>query len=182
MRALASSVALLALLLLLPLSAPAQQAGGAGEPAAAKPKPWDQAAVADLAGQLAAHSDEMRQAVRQQSGTENVASSQNFASREVIQLLRNLRNQCNQLKLQVEGGAGRDETIQAFRRIDQTRRDAGQRLRKMFLTQENIDRVKAGRELVEQLRLYYTGEVDTSPGLVGPSRSENQGGSKSEKE
>ena len=141
--------------------------------AAAEPKAWDQAAVADLAGQLGKHADVMRNAVRNQRATETIASAQNLASRKLIELLRGLRTECNRLKAQVEEGKGRDDTLQNFRRIDQMRRDAAEQLRRMFLSESILDQVKEGRAMLEQLRLYYTGEVDTRPGLVGPSRSEN---------
>ena len=48
-----------------------------------------------------------------------------------------------------------------FRRIDEIHRDAAEELRRMFLSEANLARVKEGRALLEELRLYYTGTVDS---------------------
>jgi hypothetical protein len=171
MRATAPFIAVLAALFAVPLLAAAS--GDEKREDAAEPIPWDQARVADLARKLGRHSEDMRQAVRQQAATESVASGQSRATDNLIDDLRGLRVECNRLRKEVEGGKGREDTINTFRRIDEIHRDAAEELRRMFLTEANLERVKEGRALLEELRLYYTGRVDTRPDLVGPKKTED---------
>jgi hypothetical protein len=171
MRTIPTLVPVFAALFAIPLLATAAH-HEKEEAAAAGPEPiaWDQARVADLAGQLSKHSEDMRQAVRMQSGTESVASGQSRATDALIDDLRGLRVECNRLKKEVEGGKGRDDTANNFRRIDEMHRDAAEELRRMFLSEKNIERVKKGRALLEELRVYYTGKTDDRPDLVGPKK------------
>jgi len=137
------------------------------------PIPWDQAAVADLAHRLSRHAEHLRQAVRKLAGTDNIASGQNLASERLIRTQRRIRSECDRLKGQVEDGKGREDTANSFRRIDELHRDAAEDLRRLFLTEADIERVKEGRAMLDELRLYYTGKPDTWPDLVGPKRSED---------
>lgn len=145
---------------------------------AAQPKAWDAARVAELAKKLGKHSEEMRQAVRKAAATESIASGQSRATDALMDDLRGLRVESNKLRKEAEAGKGRDDTENLFRRIDEIHRDAAEELRRMFLSEANLERVKQGRALLEELRLYYTGEVDTRPDLVGPKKGE--GGEKKE--
>lgn len=141
---------------------------------AAEPKAWDGEQVAELAGKLGKHSEDMRQAVRKQAGTESLASGQSRATDALIDDLRGLRVECNKLRKEAERGKSREDTENLFRRIDETHRDAAEELRRMFLSEANLERVKEGRALLEQLRLYYTGTIDTRPDLVGPKKGEGE--------
>lgn len=170
MRTASILVLVLAALLAVPLLALAAH-HEAGE---AQPKAWDQARVAELAGKLSKHSEEMRQAVRQQMATESIAAGQSRASENLIDELRGMRVECNRLRKQVESGKGRDDTANTFRRIDEIHRNTSEELRRMFLTEANLERVKQGRALLEELRLYYTGKVDTRPDLVGPKKDDEK--------
>jgi hypothetical protein len=178
MRVRTPFLAVVAALFALPLLASAAhheagEAGEAGAEAAVKPAAWDQAKVASLAGQLSKLSEEMRQAVRQQSATESIASGQSRAGENLMDELRGLRIECNRLRKEVEGGKDRDATANLFRRIDKMHRDAAEELRRMFLSEANLDRVKKSRALLEELRLFYTGETDTRPDLVGPKKDDS---------
>lgn len=169
MRVSSTLVPVLAALFALPLLA---SAAHHEQEAAAEPVPWDQAKIADLADRLSRHAEQLRQAVRKQAGTESIASGQSRATDNLIDQLRGLRVECNRLKKQVEDGKGRDDTFNLFRRIDEMHRDAAEELRRMFLTEANLERVKQGRAMLEELRLYYTGKVDSRPDLVGPKKDE----------
>lgn len=169
-----------AALFVLPLATQAahhegEEKAAESEGAPAGLAPWDQAAVVDLVGRIGKHAEEMRQALRKQAGAESIASGQNRAAWDLNEGLRRLRAQCNSLRGRVEEGEGREDTMGSFQQIDQMARDAAERLRRMFLTQANIDRVKVGSDLLDQLRLYYVGNVDSRPALVGPKRSDNPG-------
>ncbi len=168
MRAGSTLVAVLAAFFALSgLASAAQHERGATEPI-----PWDPAKVADLAERLSKHSEELRQAVRKQVASDSIASGQSRASERLMDRLRGLRVECNRLKKAAEAGKSRDDTRNIFRRIDQIHRDAAEELRRMFLSEENLDRVKRGRAMLEELRLYYTGKPDLRPDLVGPKRGE----------
>ena len=171
MRITPTLIAVLAVFFAFPLLA----AGSHHEPSEAAaaeggPIPWDPAKVADLADQLSKHSEHMRQAVRKQSGTESIASGQSRATDTLLDKLRGLRVEYNRLKKAVEAGKGRDDTFNNFRRIEEMHRDAAEDLRRMFLTEANIERVKKGRAMLDELRLYYTGKPDSRPDLVGPKK------------
>ena len=59
-----------------------------------------------------------------------------------------------------------------FKRLDNLRIQAAEDARRMFLPQETIDMIQNSRATFESLRRYYTGEVDTTPDLRGPTRDE----------
>ena len=158
-----------------PLLAAADHHEGSSAP---QPKAWDQARVAALAGELSSDADDLREAVRRQQAAQTIATGQNLASEQVMDQLRGLRAECNRLKRKVEAGKSRDDTLLIFKRIDEIRRDTAEELRRMFLTRKNLDQIEAGRAKLEELRLFYTGQVDTRPDLAGPKDSENTGGSK----
>jgi hypothetical protein len=162
-------VPVLATFFALPLLATAAHHEQAGEP-----KAWVGEQVAALAQKLGKHAEDMRQAVRKQAGTESLASGQSRATEALIDDLRGLRVECNKLRKQAERGESREDTENLFRRIDEIHRDAAEELRRMFLSEANIERVKEGRALLEALRLYYTGTVDTRPDLVGPKKGEGE--------
>lgn len=168
MRVTSTFVTVFAALFTIPLLATAAH-HEAGE---AEPIAWDPAKVAELAEQLGKNAESLRQAVRQQSATESVASGQSRATDTLIDQLRGLRVECNRLKKAAENGKTREDTSNTFRRIDEIHRDAAEELRRMFLSEANLARVKQGRALLEELRLFYTGKPDTRPDLVGPKKGE----------
>ena len=172
MRAGFTFVPVLAAFLAVPLLAGA----GHHEAGEAKPEPkaWDQARVAELAGDLSKGAEEMRQAVRQQAGATESIATQSRATENLMDELRGLRVECNRLRKEVESGKGRDDTVRTFKRVDEIHRNTAEELRRLFLSEANLARVKKERALLEELRLYYTGEVDTRPDLVGPKRDEKK--------
>jgi predicted RNase H-like nuclease (RuvC/YqgF family) len=162
-------------LLLVMLLAAATLGGAAasqheGE-AVVQPKEWDQAAVAGLAEKLQHSFDALRADARNRP-PDNLGSGQSEYIERYQDILRSLEDECRRLKREVEDGKGRADTLKTFERIDELRRDADEDARRLFLAKATIDKIQANRAELEQLRLYYTGKVDETPSLVGPSKGE----------
>ena len=136
-----------------------------------QPKEWDQAAVAGLAEKLQQSFDALRADARNRP-PQNLGSGQSQYIERYQSTLRSLEDECRRLKLEVEKGKGRDDTLKNFERIDELRRDADEDARRLFLAKASIDKIQANRAELEQLRLYYTGKVDETPSLAGPSKGE----------
>jgi hypothetical protein len=148
--------------------AAASQHEGEAEP---QPKAWDQAAVAALAEKLQHSFDALRADARNRP-SESLGSGQSQHIERYQSTLRSLEDECRRLKLEVEKGKGRSDTLAIFARIDELRRDADEDARRLFLAKATIDKIQANRAELEDLRLYFTGKVDETPSLVGPSKSE----------
>lgn len=136
-----------------------------------QPKEWDQASVAELAGKLQHSFDALRADARNRP-PEPLGSGQTQSIERYQSKLRSLEDECRRLKLEVEKGKGRDDTLTNFKRIDELRRDADEEARRLFLAKATIEKIKANRAELEELRLYYTGKVDERPSLEGPSKGD----------
>jgi hypothetical protein len=136
-----------------------------------QPKEWDQAAVAGLAEKLQRSFDALRADARNRP-PEPVGSGQSQYIERYQNTLRSVEDECRRLKGEVEEGKGRDDTLKTFERIDELRRDADEDARRLFLAKATIEKIQANRAELEDLRLYYTGKVDETPSLAGPSKDD----------
>jgi len=135
-------------------------------------KTWDQAAIGSLADKLQHQADGLRKEARNRP-PEPVGSGQTEGLERYQNTLRSMESEARRLKLEVEAGKGRDDTLNIFKRIDELRRDADEEARRLFLPKATIDSIQASRATLEELRLYYTGTVDDRPDLVGPSKDKD---------
>jgi hypothetical protein len=123
--------------------------GRAGEPRA-----WDQAEVTALADQLFEAVKDLRESVRT-ANAPSIASGQARATHRLRDELRLIRNEARHLARRLREGAGRDETLPVFRRIEELRRKAAEDARRIMLVQPILDRIDAARSVLEKLAPYY---------------------------
>ncbi len=123
---------------------------------AAEPKPWDQAAVTELAKQLAESAGDLRDSVRR--GPTSPSASQQRVRFQALDDLRVAANSVNSLARQLEAGAGREETYPTFRRIRMLRNDLAVQARRANITEPTLSKLETARELLEKLNPYYEAE------------------------
>ena len=123
---------------------------------AAEPKPWDQAAVTELAKQLAESAGDLRNSVRR--GPTPPSGSQQRIRYQALDDLRVVASSVNSLARQLESGAGRAETYPTFRRIQMLRNDLAVQARRANITEPTLSKLETARELLEKLSPYYEAE------------------------
>ena len=125
-------------------------------PALAEPNEWDQAAVTELAKQLAEAAGDLRQSVRRAAPSN--AGSQRRVRFQVLDDLRVAENAVNSLARRLESGEGREETYPTFRRIRTLRNDIAMQARRAFITEPTLSKLETARGLLAQLEPYYAAE------------------------
>jgi len=129
------------------------------EAAAAEAKEWNQAAVTELARQLAAAAGDLRSSVRRAPQMSPTARNRRTRYR-ALDDLRVMQNSVNSLVRQLEAGEGREATYPTYRRIGSLRRDIAQSARRAFITEPTLGKLEAARGLLDELAPYYAPEVD----------------------
>ncbi len=127
-------------------------------PAATETQDWDQAAVTEIAKQLAAVAGDLRSSVRRAPQV----PGHRRARRARVQALDDLRvaqGSINSLMRQLEAGAGREETYPTYRRIRTLRRDIAQNARRALITEPTLGKLKTARGILDQMALFYAAEV-----------------------
>jgi hypothetical protein len=125
-------------------------------PAAAEPKEWDQAAVTELAQQLAEAAGDLRQSVRRTPPPP--VGSQRRVRFQALDDLRVAENAINNLARRLESGEGREETYPTFERIRTLRNDIARLARRANITEPTLSKLETARGLLEQLAPYYEAE------------------------
>jgi hypothetical protein len=70
-------------------------------------------------------------------------------------MLRLIESEARQLATSREQGAGRDETLPIVERIEELRVAAAEQARRIFLTQDVLNKIEAARDALAGLRPYY---------------------------
>ncbi len=125
-------------------------------PSAAEPKEWDQAAVTELAKQLAESAGDLRHSVRR--APTPPSGSQRRVRFQVLDDLRVAANSINSLARRLESGEGRAETYPTFRRIRVLRNDLAVQARRANITEPTLSKLETARELLEKLSRDYEAE------------------------
>jgi hypothetical protein len=122
-------------------------------PVTAEPKEWDQAAVTELAKQLAEAAGDLRVSVRRTPPA--IAGSQRSVRFQALDDLRVAESSINSLARRLESGQGREETYPTFRRIRTLRNDIAMQARRAHLMEPTLSKLETARELLEQLAPFY---------------------------
>lgn len=136
-------------------------------PAAAGEMEWDGKQVEQLSGELARAVGALREAIRK-APDPGIASGQSRARMKLLDELRGIRTDAEQLAKKVAAGAGRDETRTAFEDIDRRRRDAAENARRMFLPEPVPAKIVAARSVAAELAAYYG--IAFAPAMEEPAR------------
>ena len=123
------------------------------QPAAAEPKEWDQAAVTEIAKQLAEAAGDLRVSVRRTPPA--TAGSQRRVRFQALDDLRVAESSINSLARRLESGEGREETYPTFKRIRTLRNDIAMQARRANITEPTLSKLAAAGELLEQMASYY---------------------------
>ena len=124
--------------------------------ASAEQKEWDQAAVTELAKQLAEVTRSIRQATRRAEPPGH-GSGLRLAHLQGQDDLRMLQNSVNSLARQLENGVGREETYSTFRRIRTLRNDLAETARR-FIREPAPEKLQQVQGALDQLALFYAAE------------------------
>ena len=132
-------------------------AARAEEKAARPAKPWDQAAVTALAGQLAKACDALYDEYYRTPGSSGgpIGSGQSKQSYRLKHILRRIEESTQQLAGALAAGKGLDETEPQVEDIGMLARDARVQLQRMFVQSPLQARIDTARGIWLQLIPYY---------------------------
>jgi hypothetical protein len=135
----------------------AANASRAADESAAPSKPWDQAAVTALAGQLAKACNDLYDEYYKMPGASGgaVGTGQSKPSYRLKQVLRKIEDQTQQLAGALAAGKGRDETTYQVEDIGMLARDARVQLQRMFVQSPLQTRIDTARGIWRQMLPYY---------------------------
>ncbi|MDJ0786841.1 MAG: hypothetical protein QNK05_08520 [Myxococcota bacterium] len=124
-------------------------------PSPAQAKEWDQAAVTEIAKQLADAAGTVRQSVRR-AGPPPPGSSQRRVHFQALDDLRVIQGSIRSLARRLEHGAGRDETFPTFQRIRTLRNDIAQAAGHADVREPTLSQLEKAGELLAKLEPYYS--------------------------
>ena len=129
----------------------------AAEEATAPAKPWDQAAVTGLAGQLAKACNDLYDEYYKMPGSSGgaVGTGQSKPSYRLKQVLRKIEDQTQQLAGALAAGEGREETSYQVEDIGMLARDARVQLQRMYVQSPLQARIDTARGIWRQMLPYY---------------------------
>jgi hypothetical protein len=136
-------------------------------PISAPPKPWDQAAVAKLASDLAKACTHLYDEFYSEQGIDPHIASGDEADRFRLKYkLQRIEEQAFSLSAALAAGKGRAETTPSVEDLGELSRDARELLSRMFVEIPLTKRIDAARAIWVQLLPYY--------GIVPPADTPTQ--------
>ena len=127
-------------------------------PAATETLEWDQAAVTQLAKQLATVAGDLRSSVRRTPEFRGHRRIRRARS-QALDDLRVAQGSVNSLLRRLEAGEGREGTYPTYRRIRSLRRNIAQNVRRARITEPTLGKLEAARGILDQMALFYAAEV-----------------------
>jgi hypothetical protein len=118
---------------------------------------WDQAAVTEVAQQLARVGGDLRSSVRRQPDIQNQGVRR--ARQQTLDDLRVVQSSVQSLARQLEGGAGRLETYPTYRRIQSLRGRIARNASRALLTEPTTSKLEAARIVLERMEPFYAAEA-----------------------
>ena len=133
----------------------ATYASTAAEPAGTPTKPWDQARMTELTGELATSMAAIRRAFRKEPLFRNPQSPNQRAVHNMDQTLRSLEQSTRQLSNRVKGGGALAETQGTARRIGMLLNDADMWGRRIMTSSWMEESVQPAMKLINEIAPYY---------------------------
>ena len=130
---------------------------GAQPRPAGEPVRWDQARVTQLAKDLNKAVAEAVHAVRKSPTQQQIAQRQSWY--DLRESLRLLDNTTGHLLSELQKGAGREETLAVFNRVESLRKDAEETGRKSMIESSVMDALVKAGSIHNQMRPYYFGKT-----------------------
>lgn len=129
------------------------QTGGLAREAAAQAKPWNQEVTTALAGELEAAVSGLREAVRQSPNMQY--PTQRRPLYQIIDNLRMIEQSATSLHASLKGGAGMEETLPTYQRIQQVRRDTEYLAQRVDITAFTKPKLDKAKDILSKLEPYY---------------------------
>jgi len=133
----------------------AEAGATAAEPAGTPTKPWDQARMTELTGELATSMAAIRRAFRKEPLFRNPQSPNQRAVHNMEQTLRSLEQSTRQLSNRVKGGGALAETQGTARRIGMLLNDADMWGRRIMTSSWMEESVQPAMKLINEIAPYY---------------------------
>jgi hypothetical protein len=121
-----------------------------------EPVKWDQARVTQLAKDLNKAVNEAVHAVRKSPTQQQISQRQSWY--DMRESLRLLDNTTGHLQNELQKGAGQEETLSIFNRIESLRHDAEETGRKSMIESSVMDALVKAGAIHNQMRPYYYGK------------------------
>jgi hypothetical protein len=121
-----------------------------------EPVKWDQARVTQLAKDLNKAVEEAVQAVRKSPTQQQISQRQSWY--DMRESLRLLDNTTGHLQSELQKGAGQEETLSIFNRIESLRHDAEETGRKSMIESTVMEALVKAGSIHNQMRPYYYGK------------------------
>ncbi len=136
-------------------------------PASSQVATWNQERVTAMAVELSVAVSKLRESVRREPTSGNVASLQSHARMVLLDTLRLLRNESRFLANELQAGAGYAETAPTALRIGVLARDAAEQARRMFMPEPIMDKITAAGSIWQRMQPYY--DPDWNKGDARPN-------------
>ena len=126
-----------------------------GSASAADQLAWDQAKVTAIAQELPKAADDLRNALRNEPGpmSGGVAGRRSF--QRFTDTVRRIEREARHLAASLEAGKGHDETLPAMENLALLIRDGREQASRIFRTESLMNRIAAGRAILDRLTPYY---------------------------
>jgi len=126
-----------------------------GPASAAAQLEWDQAKVTAIAQELPKAADDLRNALRNEPGpmSGGVAGRRSF--QRFTDTVRRIEREARHLAASLEAGKGHDETLPAMENLALLIRDGREQASRIFRTESLMNRIAAGRAILDRLTPYY---------------------------
>ena len=126
---------------------------GFAREAAAQAKPWNQEVTTALAGELEDAVSGLREAVRQSPNMQY--PTQRRPLYKILDNLRMIEQSATSLHASLKGGAGMEETLQTYQRLQQIRRDTEYLAQQVEITAFTKPKLDKARDVLGKLEPYY---------------------------
>jgi hypothetical protein len=133
----------------------------ASAPAYAQTQAWNQEVATSLAGELEKAVSGLRDVVRGSPNLQNPGSRRKMY--EIMDNLRLIEQSATSLHASLKGGAGMEETLPTYKRLQQIRRDTEVLAQRVDITAVTQPKLDEARGVLEKLEPYYPTEPD-APG------------------
>jgi hypothetical protein len=129
------------------------QTAGFAREAAAQAQPWNQEVATALAGELEDAVSGLRDAVRQSPSMQ--IPSQRRPLYEIMDNLRMIEQSATSLHASLKGGAGMEETLPTYVRLQQVRRDTEYLSQRVDITAFTKPKLDKAKDILTKLEPYY---------------------------
>ena len=127
--------------------------------ARAQTQAWNQEVVTTLAGQLEKSVSGLRDVVRGSPNLQNPATKRKLY--EIMDNLRLIEQSASSMHAALKGGAGMEETLPTYKRLQQIRRDTEVLAQRVDITAVTRPKLDEAKGILEKIEPYYPVEPES---------------------